>query len=91
MGRILVEVVELFSRIRAFFAAKRVAGRTELLMQPVERTARAAGLSARTVVCLYNEVYAASRPWPGKRERRVIEGCITVGVCLRAGCCVQAI
>jgi len=36
----------------------------------VERTARAAGLSARTVVRIAEEGYAATRPRSGKRERR---------------------
>jgi len=70
MCRITVEVVEIVCHMRGMFGAERDSGRTELLMQPVERTARAAGLSARNVVRIAEEGYAATRPLSGKRERR---------------------
>jgi len=70
MRRIPVEVVEIVRHMRGIFDAERDSGRTELLMQPVERTARAAGLSARTVVRIAEEGYAATRLRSGKRVRR---------------------
>jgi len=70
MRRIPVEVVEIVRHMRGIFEAERDTGRTELPMQHVERTARAAGLSARSVVRIAEEGYAATRPRLGKRERR---------------------
>jgi len=71
MRRITVEVVEMVRHMRGTFEAERDSGRTELLMLPVERTARAAGFPARTVVRIAEEGYAATPPRSGKRERRV--------------------
>jgi len=53
-------------------------------MLPVEGTARAAGLSARTVVRISEEGYAATRPRSGKRERRATKRRIPVAELARA-------
>jgi len=68
MRRIMVEVVELVRHMRGIFEAERDSWRAELLMQPVERTARAAGWLARTVVLIAEEGYAETRPRSGMRE-----------------------
>jgi len=79
MSRFPVEVVEIVRHMRDIFEAKSDSRRTELLMQPVERTERAAGLSARTVVRIAEEGYAATRPRSGKRERRATKRRIPAG------------
>jgi len=48
MRRTPVEVVEIVRHMRGIFEAERDTRRTGLLLQPVERTALAAGMSART-------------------------------------------
>jgi len=71
MRRVPVKVVAIVRHGSVMFEAKRVSWGTELLIQPVKRTARAAGFLARTVVRVAEEGCAATRPRSGKRERRV--------------------
>jgi len=69
--RILCEAEEIVRHMRAICEAERVAGRAEVLMKPVEPTALAEALSVRNLIRISDEVFAASRPRSGKRERRV--------------------
>jgi len=69
--RILCEAEEIARHMRAICEAERVSGRSEVLMKPVEPTTLAKGLSVRNLIRISDEVFAASRPRSGKRERRV--------------------
>lgn len=70
-NRLTTETAVLLDNVRLFFVGERAAGRSHSLDNPVARTARATGVSERSVQSVRDDDFFESLADTGERERRV--------------------